>query len=248
VEAAAALIDIRKRLSGSLVIQGASLTLAAGRIHAVVGPGGSGKTILLKTLSTLMPPDEGQVVLFGQPVDFRDREVLRRVRARIGVQFQNLALFDFLSVRENVGFPLEADASAHSPEEVDRRVRDILEAVRLPGAIDLDVQSLSGGMQRRVAVARAAVSDADLLVFDDPSGGLDPVTTSRIFALIGGIHARRHCTVVIASHDVDRLARICSDFHVVDGGRVIFSGTLAEGRTHPDPRVRTFLEVTDARE
>ena len=100
-------------------------------------------------------------------------------------------------------------------------------------------------MQRRVAIARAAVSDAEFLVFDDPSGGLDPVTTSRIFSLIEGIHARRRCTVVIASHDIDRLARVCEDFHVVDGGRVIFSGTLAAGRTHPDSRVRTFLDLPD---
>ncbi len=247
MEAAAELLDIRKELSGTRVLDGATLSLAAGRIHALVGPGGSGKTLILKTLCTLLPPDSGQVVLFGEPVDFLAPEGLRRTRARIGVQFQNLALFDFLSVRDNVAFPLEADASAAPPQDVERRVLAILDAVRLPGAAALEIQSLSGGMQRRVAIARAAVSDADFLVFDDPSGGLDPVTTSRIFALISEIQARRRCTVVIASHDIDRLARVCEDFHVVEGGRVIFSGTLAEGRNHADPRVRTFLDVTDAR-
>ncbi len=247
MEAAAELRDIRKDLSGTRVLDDANLTLPAGRIHALVGPGGSGKTLILKTLCTLLPPDSGRVALFGETVDFDDPEGLRRVRARIGVQFQNLALFDFLSVRDNVAFPLEADAVGVAEDDVERRVQAILEAVRLPGVSDMEIQSLSGGMQRRVAVARAAVSDADLLVFDDPSGGLDPVTTSRIFALIVGIHARRRCTVVIASHDIDRLAPVCEHFHVVDAGRVIFSGTLAEGRVHPDPRVRTFLAVTDAR-
>lgn len=246
MEAAAELRDITRVLSGTRVLDGATLSLPAGRIHALVGPGGSGKTLILKTLSTLLPPDSGDVILFGERVDFSDRSRLRRLRARIGVQFQNLALFDFLPVRDNVGFPLEADSPGLPRDEVDRRVLAILEAVRLHGAIDLDIQSLSGGMQRRVAVARAAVSDADLLLFDDPSGGLDPVTTSRIFALVAGIHARRRCTVVIASHDIDRLARVCTDFHVVDGGRIIFSGTLAEGRKHPDERVRTFLDVPDA--
>jgi phospholipid/cholesterol/gamma-HCH transport system ATP-binding protein len=247
VDAAAELRDFVKMYSGKRVLDGAGMSLAAGQMHALVGPGGSGKTLLLLALGTLLPPDSGEVLLFGAPVPFDQPEGLREVRARIGVQFQNLALFDFLTVRENVAFPLDADASGTPPEEVDRRVRGILEDVRLPGAIDLDIQSLSGGMQRRVAVARAAVSNAELLLFDDPSGGLDPVTTSRIFALIEGIHARRRCTVVIASHDIDRLARVCSVFHVVDEGRVIFSGPLDEGLTHPDARVRTFLEVTDAR-
>ncbi len=247
MEAAAVLHEVTRELSGVRVLDGASLSLASGRIHALVGAGGSGKTLLLKTLCTLLPPDSGEVRLFGETVRFDDPGQLRAIRARIGVQFQNLALFDFLPVRDNVAFPLEADASGLSRDEVDRRVRDILDSVRLPEALDLEIQALSGGMQRRVAVARAAVSDADLLLFDDPSGGLDPVTTSRIFALIEGIHARRQCTVVIASHDIDRLVRVCSEFHVVDAGRVIFSGSLDAGRRHPDPRVRTFLEGADAR-
>ncbi|HOI09579.1 MAG TPA: ATP-binding cassette domain-containing protein [Myxococcota bacterium] len=233
-------------LSGTRVLDGAELRLAPGRIHALVGPGGGGKTLLLKVLATLLAPDAGEVRLFGTTVDPRDGDALRDLRARIGMQFQNLALFDFLSVADNVGFPLVQDRNPPPADQVAARVEAALASVRLPDAGSLAVQALSGGMQRRVAVARAAVARPDLLLFDDPSGGLDPVTTSRIFALIGDVQARQGCTVVVASHDIDRLARICTDFHVVHGGRVIFSGSLADGRASDDPRVRMYLDVRDA--
>jgi phospholipid/cholesterol/gamma-HCH transport system ATP-binding protein len=232
-------------LSGERVLDGVDLRLAAGRIHILVGPGGGGKTLLLKVLATLLRPDSGEVRLFGAPVDHDDPEALRAVRSRIGVQFQNLALFDFLSVADNIGFPLVQDRHPPSPQEVADRVDEALAAVHLPTAGPLPVQALSGGMQRRVAVARAAIAQPDLLLFDDPSGGLDPVTTSRIFALIADHQARTGCTVVVASHDIDRLARIGAEFHVVHGGRVIFRGSLAEGRASADPRVRMFLDVRD---
>jgi len=233
----------RLTLSGTRVLDGVDLRLAAGRTHALVGPGGAGKTLLLKMLATLLPPDEGTLRLFGAPVDPDDATALRTIRARIGMQFQNLALFDFLSVGDNVAFPLVQDRDPPSEREVADRVDAALEAVRLGASGPLAVQELSGGMQRRVAVARAAIGGPELLLFDDPSGGLDPVTTSRIFALIGAMQARSGCTVVIASHDIDRLARVCTDFHVVHSGRVIFSGSLADGRSSADPRVRMFLDV-----
>lgn len=232
-------------LSGQRVLDGVDLRLASGRTHALVGPGGGGKTLVLKLLATLLRPDSGNVRLFGAPVEHDAPDAMRAVRSRIGVQFQNLALFDFLSVSDNVAFPLVQDRHPPSPGEVAARVEEALSAVHLQATGTLPVQALSGGMQRRVAVARAAVARPDLLLFDDPSGGLDPVTTSRIFALIADHQARTGCTVVVASHDIDRLARIGSDFHVVHGGRVIFSGPLAQGRASADPRVRMFLDVRD---
>jgi phospholipid/cholesterol/gamma-HCH transport system ATP-binding protein len=237
--------NIAKSLSGTRVLDGASMSLEAGMIHAIVGPGGSGKTLLLKTISTLLVPDEGSLSLFGQEVNLRDVEALRGIRARIGMQFQNLALFDFLSVRDNVAFPLHRTNPPLSAADIQQRVLDALEAVHLGGTADMDVQELSGGMQRRVAIARAAVAQADLLIFDDPGGGLDPVTSSRIFDRIADIQATRGCTVIIASHDMDRLAPICGCFHVVIRGRVAFSGTLEEGRNGPDHEARTYLDVDD---
>lgn len=239
----AQILDVSLTLSGTRVLDQVTLSLAPGRVHALVGPGGSGKTLILKLLATLLAPNDGEVRLFGNPVPHDAPDDLRAVRSRIGVQFQNLALFDFLSVAENVAFPLAQDRSPPPPDVLSQRVAAALDSVRLAGLDDQPVQALSGGMQRRVAVARAAIGQPDLLLFDDPSGGLDPVTTSRIFQLIGEHQRRTGCTVVVASHDVDRLALLCTDFHVVHGGSVIFSGSLADGRACPDPRVKVFLDV-----
>ena len=239
VEFAAELVGIRKSLSGTTVLDGCTLQLQRGRLHGLVGAGGSGKTLLLKTLATLLRPDTGELRLFGNAVEFDNPAALRAARSRLGVQFQNLALFDFLSVGENVAFPL-ADAAVPPDEAVLRATRALAE-VGLGEASPLAVQELSGGMQRRVAIARAAVSGAELMLFDDPSGGLDPVTTSRIFQLIAELRRRLGNTVVVASHDLDRLEPLCDVFHVMHGGRLVFSGSLADGRRCDDPHVRTFL-------
>ncbi|MBM4397220.1 MAG: ATP-binding cassette domain-containing protein [Deltaproteobacteria bacterium] len=233
--------NVRKVLSGTPVLDGCDLALEAGRLHGLVGAGSSGKTLVLKTLATLLPPDSGDVVLFGEAADFGDVGRLRTVRARIGMQFQNVALFDFLDVAGNVAFPLVNGDVPVPPGEVASRVESALAAVGLAGAGGLAPHELSGGMQRRVAIARAAVTRAALMVFDDPTGGLDPVTSSRIFGLIADVQAASGSTVVLASHDTDRLARVCHLFHVVDRGRIAFTGTLPDGLAHADPAVRRLL-------
>ena len=178
---------------------------------------------------------------FSKAVNFRDLKSLRQVRSNIGVQFQNLALFDFLTVGQNVGFPLEQDSEL--TKDISIQVKTALDSVGLDGRQEHAISALSGGMQRRVAIARAAVAKPKLLLFDDPSGGLDPVTTSRIFELIRTIQKENDNTVVIASHDIDRLVKLCHIFHVVDHGKVIFSGTLNEARQSTDDRVKVFLDV-----
>lgn len=232
-----------KSFAGVPVLDRCDIELTPGIVHGLVGPGGSGKTLLLKLVATLLRQDDGDVRVFGAEVDHGDRARLRTMRDRIGVQFQNLALFDFLNVFGNVAFPLVMSASPPDAAELDHRVHAALAEVGLPDAAPLTLPELSGGMQRRVAIARAAISGAELLLFDDPTGGLDPVFSSRIFALIGELQARTGSTVVVASHDVDRMARVSNQFHVMDRGRVIFSGGLEEGLDSEDHRIRTFLTV-----
>lgn len=234
---------VSKRFSGTPVLLDCDLRIEPGQVHGLVGPGGSGKTLILKTLSTLLHPDSGSVTLFGTRVNFHDRDGLRALRDRIGVQFQNLALFDFLNVFDNVAFPLVMTPEPPPADEIAQRVHDALTEVGLPDVAPLRLPELSGGMQRRVALARAAISGAEIMVFDDPTGGLDPVFSSRIFVLIEELQARTGSTVVMASHDVDRMARICRRFHVMDQGRRIYSGDIEEGRESDDPRIRTFLTV-----
>ncbi len=232
------------RLAGTPVLDDCDLRLEEGLLHGLVGPGGSGKTTLLKTLATLLFPDSGTVTLFGVPVDPADREGLRSLRSRIGMQFQNLALFDFLDVGGNVAFPVQQDPKPLPPDVIEAEVESLLAAVGLRGTARLRLNEISGGMQRRVALARAVMGRPDLCLLDDPSSGLDPVNSSRIFELLRAIQRERGMTMVVTSHDVDRLARVCDRVHVMRAGRVVFSGTVAEARDSEDPDVRTFFPRT----
>lgn len=234
------------RLSGFRVLDDCDLRIEGGLLHGLVGPGGSGKTTLLKTLATLIRPDSGTVRLFGVAVDPADREGLRGLRSRIGMQFQNLALFDFLDVGDNVAFPVLQGPTPPPPEVVAAEAVALLNAVGLSGTARLRLNELSGGMQRRVALARAAMGRPDLCLYDDPSAGLDPVNSSRIFEWLRTVQRQRGTTTVVASHDVDRLARVCDRVHVMRAGRVVFSGAVAEAREAQDPDVRTFFPRTPA--
>lgn len=244
MDKSAVLEKVSLELGGRRVLSDCSLELERGHIHALVGPGGGGKTLVMKTLATLLEPNAGEVRLFGEVVDHLRLDTLKRFRRRIGVQFQNLALFDFMSVEENVAFPLEIIDLSLKPSHVRERVMSALDSVGLANSANLPVNSLSGGMQRRVAIARAIVTGADLILLDDPTGGLDPVTSSRIVALVQRVHEQKGNTVVVVSHDIDRLVGICSRFHVVQQGRVTFSGTIDEGRSHPNEDTRKFLDVS----
>ncbi len=228
------------------VLDGCHLRLEQGLLHGLVGPGGSGKTTLLKTLATLVFPDSGTVRLFGVPVNPADREGLRALRSRIGLQFQNLALFDFLDVGENVAFPVVQGPAPPPPDAVQAEVDALLRAVGLPGTARLRVSELSGGMQRRVALARAVMGRPDLCLLDDPAAGLDPVNSSRIFQFLKTVQRERKTTMVVASHDVDRMARVCDRFHLLVAGRVVFSGTLVEASNSKDPVVAAFFSGTVA--
>lgn len=239
--AVARLSSISLTLSGTRVLDKCNLTIDAGYIHAIVGRGGCGKTLIMKTIATLLKPDEGELHLFGERVDLDNPKQLRSLRARIGIQFQNLALFDFLDVAGNVAFSIASGSDELSVEVLDR-VNESLAAVGLAGIGRLRVRELSGGMQRRVAIARASVGRPELMLFDDPSGGLDPVTASKIFALISEIQAMTGCTVIVASHDLGRLLRIAHKIHFVEKGSIRFSGTIAEARSNNDPLMQSFLE------
>ncbi len=228
-------------LGGTRVLDDCDLRLGAGLLHGLVGRGGSGKTTLLKTLATLRFPNSGTIRLFGVPVDPADREGLRSLRSRIGMQFQTLALFDFLDVGDNVAFPVRQNPRPPPPEVVEAEVEALLAAMGLPGTARLRLNEISGGMQRRVALARAVMGRPDLCLLDDPSAGLDPVNSSRIFKLLRAIQRERGMTMVVASHDVDRLARVCDRVHVLRAGRILFSGTVAEAIEADDADVRSFF-------
>jgi len=221
------------------VLDGVDLQVGPGEILGLIGPGGSGKSLLLKMICGLMTPDEGHVEVDGQDIAQLDNKAMARVRERFGMLFQNYALFDFMTVGQNIAFPLEQRGEL-SADEIRARVDRRLEQVDLPGIHHLFPRELSGGMKKRVALARATIAEAPILLYDDPTAGLDPVTSSKIFGLITQLHGPDRVAIV-AGHDVDRMVHVCHHWVMVYDGRVRFRGSTDEAMASTDSVVRTFF-------
>ncbi len=239
------LCGVTKRFEGATVLDDVSLTVPTGATLGLVGQGGAGKSLVLKLVCGLLRPDAGQVFVDDDEVSALDETALMPVRDRIGMIFQNYALFDYLTVGENIAFPLRQRRAA-SADEITARVTKRLAQVHLPGIEDRLPAELSGGMKKRVCLARATIHDPPILLCDDPTAGLDPVTTNRIFALLKAMQAERAATAIIVSHEVPSLLPLCDRLAVLDRGRRVFEGTCAEAEASADPLVRAFLhpEVT----
>ena len=228
------------RVGAREIFSGVDLEARRGRITAVMGPSGTGKTTLLRLITGQVPPDQGSVVVFGQEVTGLDTRGLYGLRRRMGMLFQNGALLTDLSVFENVAFPVREHARL--PEPVLRQlVLTKLHAVGLRGAADLMPAQLSGGMARRVALARAIVMDPELLIYDEPFVGLDPVSMGVIVRLIRELNEALGITSIVVSHDVRELATISHHSYLLSGGKVVAEGTPAELAASPIAEVRQFM-------
>jgi len=222
------------------IFDGLDLTVAQGRITAVMGPSGTGKTTLLRLLTGQAFASSGTVRVLGQHVGSLSQRELFALRRRMGMLFQNGALLTDLNVFENVAFPVREHARL--PEPVLRRlVLMKLEAVGLRGAEALMPQELSGGMARRVALARAIVMDPEVLIYDEPFVGLDPVSMGIIVRLIKRLNDALGITSIVVSHDVQEVGSIADYSYLLAGGRAVAQGTTAELGASSDPAVRQFM-------
>lgn len=238
--AAIRLHDVHKRYGRHDVLTGVSLEVAPGARLGLIGPAASGKTVLCKLVCGLEPPDRGSVEVLGEPLAGKREAELGAVRRRIGMLFQSYALFDFLSVAENVAFPLE-QRGAPTPAEIAARVADRLRAVGLAGSEAKLTAELSGGMKKRTGIARATVADPELVIYDEPTAGLDPVTTQKIYDLMAADHARTHATALAVSSDVAALAGFVDEIAFLYHGRLIYRGPARTIADAPDPIVRQFV-------
>ena len=238
--AAVRLDDVHKRYGRREVLAGVSLEIARGTKLGLVGPAASGKSVLLKLVCGLEAADRGTIQVLGESLGGKREAELGAVRRRIGMLFQNYALFDFLDVAGNVAFPLEQRGgldAAQIAERVDARLR----AVGLGGSEHKLPGELSGGMKKRAGIARATVADAELVIYDEPSAGLDPVTTQKIYDLLAADHARTGATVVAVSSDVVALARFVDEIAFLYRGQILYRGPAATIADAPDPIVRQFV-------
>jgi phospholipid/cholesterol/gamma-HCH transport system ATP-binding protein len=232
--------DLWKHFGERAAIRGVSLEVRARQIHVIMGPSGCGKSVLLKHLVGLLRPDRGEIVVFGEPVHEMPEETLDALRIKIGVVFQSAALFDSLTVGENVAFPLRRH-TAKPRDAINRRAKELLSMVELEGAEHQLPASLSGGMRKRVGIARALALDPALILYDEPTSGLDPLTARTVDQLILRLRADLGVTSVVVTHNLDSAFHLADRLSVMEAGQILASGTPAEILESTHPFVRRFL-------
>ena len=222
------------------VLRSVTLSIPAGCLYGLVGPGASGKSVLLKMITGLMRPDAGTLHVDGQDVLGLSEIELARFRLKFGMLFQNNALFDSMSVADNVAFPLRRLGELGEAEIADR-VRERLRAVSLAEFGDRLPGSLSGGQKKRVGVARATITKAPIIFYDEPAAGLDPVTSQKIFDLLRNEQDIAKTTVIMVSSDIDRLLTVTDRVGMMYKGQLVFDGTTAEAQKSEQPHVKQFI-------
>jgi phospholipid/cholesterol/gamma-HCH transport system ATP-binding protein len=232
--------DVHYSIGTHNVFSGVSVRVAPGSITAIMGPSGTGKTTLLRLIMGQIVPQSGRILAFGQDVATLDRERLYALRQRVGLLFQNGALLTGMSVFENVAFPVREHARL--PEPVLRElVLMKLQAVGLRGAAELMPSELSGGMSRRVALARAIVMDPEVLLYDEPFVGLDPISKGVILRLIQSLNRTLHITSILVSHDVQEISAIADRTYLLSGGTVVAEGSPAQLKSADSAVVQQFM-------
>jgi len=222
------------------VLSDVNLEIPESCLFGLIGPGAAGKSLILRMITGLLRPDRGKVTVAGRDVLAMGDMQLHEYRKGIGMLFQNNALFDFMTVAENIAFPLRRLFDL--PEsEIAERVAERLARVDLTGFEGRLPAGLSGGQKKRVGVARATVTRAPIVLYDEPAAGLDPVTSQKIFDLLRAEQRAANSTVLMVSSDLDRLLTVTDRVGMMLDGRLIFEGTTEQAKNAPDPRVYQFV-------
>lgn len=234
---------VKKAFGPKVIYEHLDMEIEAGSAFTILGGSGVGKSVMLKMLIGLLRPDSGRVFFDGREITHLQGDELARLRQRIAMLFQAGALFDSLSVFENVAYGLkEHFHHTMSKAEIGERVEWALELVGLPGIESMNPSDLSGGMRKRVALARSIAVQPEVVLYDEPTTGLDPINTARVNHLIMGLKQRLKITSVVVTHDMRSAFTISDRIAMVHGGRIIFSGTVDELKRCSDPRVSDFIE------
>jgi phospholipid/cholesterol/gamma-HCH transport system ATP-binding protein len=233
--------DLHKSFAGYPVLTGINLKMMEGTTTVVLGASGSGKTVLMKHIMGLFKPDQGQVIVDGQNVSTMSRQELAVFRERMGMVFQSSALFDSMTVGDNVAFPLREHNDGLSEKEILDKVKEKLAVVELHDVEQKYPAELSGGMRKRVGLARAIIRDPKIVLYDEPTTGLDPLTTESVDDMIINARERLAVTSVVISHDIGSAFHIADRIAVINEGRIVEEGTPEEVRNTKEPFTRHFL-------
>lgn len=233
---------LQKSFGSNHVLNDFSMQVYPGESVAVLGKSGSGKSVLIKCMVGLLDPDAGRIEIFGSNIPDLKHMELDKLRARIGFLFQSNALYDSMTVRENLTFPLRRHWIQSTPSEEDKLVREALASVGLEHTIDMLPIELSGGMRKRVALARTLILKPDIILYDEPTTGLDPITGREISRLMVDIQQTYHTTSLVISHDMQCIRITANRIVVLIEGRCYAEGTYQELRQSADPKVKQFFE------
>jgi phospholipid/cholesterol/gamma-HCH transport system ATP-binding protein len=232
--------DLYKAYGSKEVLRGASLQVYRGEVLVILGGSGSGKSVTLRHMLGLEAPDSGRVIIEDEDITDLDEEELYRVRKKFGMLFQSGALFDSMTVFENVAFPLR-EHTEMSDEEINRAVEERLELVNLPNSSHLMPVDLSGGMRKRVGLARSIVLDPKMILYDEPTTGLDPITAARINDLIIDLQSKLNVTSVVVTHDIQSAFSVGDRIAFLNKGVFEWVGTMEQARDSDHPVLREFL-------
>jgi len=235
------LVDVHKSFGAKRVLEGFNLEISEGETMALIGYSGTGKSVAIKHIVGLLEPDSGQVFVDGKEVPKLPRSELYELRSHIGYVFQFAALFDSFSIGENIAMGLRKQGILR-PEEIDTRIRESLELVDLPGVENKFPAELSGGMRKRVGIARAVALRPKYMLYDEPTTGLDPVTSATIDELMIRMREALGVTSVVITHDMRSAYAVASRIAMLYEGRVRQVGTVEEIKNTRDPVVRQFIE------
>jgi phospholipid/cholesterol/gamma-HCH transport system ATP-binding protein len=233
--------QLRKQFGAQPILDGVDLRIETGESVVIIGRSGGGKSVLLKHLIGLLKPDAGEVLIDGENIVPMDERALLRVRRKFGMLFQSAALFDSMTVAENVGFAFRRNGQL-TPGEIARKVAEALEVVDLPGTENKKPSELSGGMRKRVGLARAIIYQPQIVLYDEPTTGLDPIVSDSIDQLIIRVRDRLNVTSVVVTHDLRSARRVGQRILMLHDRRIYASGTAEAIFASQDPVVRRFMD------
>jgi phospholipid/cholesterol/gamma-HCH transport system ATP-binding protein len=233
--------DLKKSFGGQLILDGVSFRIENGESVVIIGRSGGGKSVLLKHIIGLLQPDSGEVIVDGENITRMNERQLLHVREKFGMVFQGAALFDSMSVAENVAFPLERKKK-YTPGEIARRVAAALEMVDLPGTQNKNPAELSGGMRKRVGLARAIVYEPQIVLYDEPTTGLDPIVSDSIDKLIIRVRDQLKVTSIVVTHDMRSARRVGNHVLMLHEKKIYANCTPENLFASQDPIVRQFID------
>ncbi|MCF7872775.1 MAG: ATP-binding cassette domain-containing protein [Candidatus Omnitrophica bacterium] len=232
--------NVQRSFSQKSVLNGVNLDIGQGETFLLIGRSGAGKTVLLKTILGLLRPDSGMISIDGQEITQLTKNKLEKIRLKFGLVFQNSALFDFLTVWENVSFFLKQHTNM-SKKEMRKKASQTLALVGLADIEDMYPHELSGGMRKRVAIARAIIYNPKIIIYDEPTTGIDPIAVDKIVSLIKDLHNRLSVTSLVVTHDLETGLKIADRVAFLLGGKIIFEGKKEDVKNTQDKRLLQFI-------